>query len=119
MEEGSTAREAVNLQALLQPELDERVESRDMVDVEMTEKEEDRLLLRDVPVGFGNPVARIEDDIVLIGLDEDGDGVSRGGVEPAVGTKEVDLHRTQGCFRQDKKGCGDRGPEIIYKSFYP
>ena len=98
VEDGSTAREAVDLQARLKPELDERVEPGDVVDVEMGKEEVDRLLLRDVPVGFGNPVARIEDDVELIGLDEDGDGVSRDGVEPAVGTKEGDLHGTESCF---------------------
>jgi len=106
VEEGSATREAIDPHASLKPELDERVEPGDVVDVEMAEEQKDRLLLRDVPVGFGNPVARIEDDVELIGLDEDGDGVSRDGVEPAVGTKEGDLHGTEGCFWQDKKGCG-------------
>jgi hypothetical protein len=104
VEEGSTAREAVDRQAFLKPELDEDMEPGNMVDVEMGKEEEDRLLLRDVPVRFGNTVAGIEDDVKLFRLDKDRGGVTGGGIEPAIGAKEGHLHGTRVVSGRTKRG---------------
>ena len=77
MEESRSSRHAEDLQSLFQPELDERVETGNMVDMEMGKKEKDRLLLRDVPVGLGDPVAGIEDDIIFACPDKYRDRVAR------------------------------------------
>lgn len=79
-------------QPSLQPELDQRMQPGDMIDVEMADEDEDRFLLRDVPVCFCNPVPRIEDNIVLARPDKDRGRISRRGVVPSVGAKECHLH---------------------------
>jgi hypothetical protein len=68
------------------------METGDVIDMEMAEEEIDRFLLRDVPVGLGNPVAGIENDIIFACLDEYGDRVAGEGIEPSIGAKEGDLH---------------------------
>ena len=94
MEEGRSSRYAEDLQSLFQPELDERMETGDVVDMEMGKKEIDGLLLRDIPVCLGDPVAGIEDDIIFASLDKNRDRVA-GGVSyhPLVPRKVTCIYR--------------------------
>jgi hypothetical protein len=93
MEENSPSRQAEYPEALFQPELDKRVKPGDVVDMEVGKEETDRLILRDIPVGFGDPIAGIEDDIIFACLNEYRNRVAGGSIEPAIGAKEGDLHR--------------------------
>jgi hypothetical protein len=68
------------------------METGNVVDMEMAEEKIHRFLLRDVPVGLGNPAAGIENDIIFACLDEYRDCVAGGGIEPSVGAKEGNLH---------------------------
>jgi hypothetical protein len=78
------------------------VETGDMVDMEVAEKETDRFLLRDVTVCPGNSVSGIEDEVVFACLGEHGNRIAGLGIEPSVGTKEGDLH-IQGVWIHDQK----------------
>jgi hypothetical protein len=92
MEKNRPSRPAEDLQSLFQPELDERVESGDMVNMEMRKKKVDRLLLRYVTVGLGDPIAGIENEVIFASLDKYRNCVAGGGIEPSIGAKECDLH---------------------------
>ena len=65
IEECRSSRYAVDLQSLFQLELDKCMETGDVVDMEVGKKKIDGLFLRDVPVCLGDPVAGIEDNIIL------------------------------------------------------
>jgi hypothetical protein len=92
MEENRSSRHTEDLQSLFQPELDEGVKTGDMVNMEMGKKEVDRLLLRDVTVGLGDPVAGIENEVIFACLDKYRNSVAGWGIEPSVGAKERNLH---------------------------
>jgi hypothetical protein len=106
LEEGRTARHAIDLQALLQPELDQYVEAGYMVDMEMGKEEKDRLFLRNVPVGLRNPVTGVEDKVIVPCLHQYGNRIAGRSIEPAVRTKEGDLHISCTGISQVKKGTG-------------
>lgn len=83
---------AVDLQPLIEAELVEDVQALDVVEVEVAEEKVDRQVVVDVAVGLVDAVARVEDDVVLVRVDEGADGVAGVGVVPAVGAEEDDLH---------------------------
>ena len=81
-----------DFQPLTEPELAERMQAGDMIDMHVAEEEEYRFALRDIPVCLREAIAGVEDDIVVLRLHEDRDGVAGHAVVPAVGAKERHLH---------------------------
>ena len=49
----------------MEPELDQRVKTGDMIDVKMADEKENRLILGYIPVSFCDPVSRVEDDVIV------------------------------------------------------
>jgi len=75
----------------------------------MAEEEEGGLLLVNIPVCFGDPVAGIKNDIPVIGLDQHRAGVPRKGVIPPVGAEKCDVHLDLIAADEAKKGAGSPG----------
>jgi len=80
-----------------------------MVKVTMAEEEDGGLPLVDIPVGLGDPVAGIKNDVPVIGLDQHRAGVPRKGVVPAVGPEKRDVHLDLIVADEAKKGAGSPG----------
>ncbi len=64
----------------------------DVVQVEVGEEEEDGPAVLDVAVRLIDAVSGVEKDVAASGVDQGADGVSGGGVIPAVGAEEDDVH---------------------------
>ena len=83
---------AKDAQALCELELVQNVQAFNVVQMKVTEEEIDGQVVMDVAVGLVDAVARIEDDVVLLGIDESADCVAGVAVVPAVGAEKDNLH---------------------------
>ena len=63
-----------------------------MIEVKVAQEKKYRIRIRQDPVQFRETVSGIEHDVVLLGGDENGDGVACLGVVPAVCPEKSDLH---------------------------
>jgi hypothetical protein len=68
------------------------VKADKVIKVKVAQEKKNRMRIGQDPVQFRETVSRIEHDVVLPGGDENGKGVARLGVVPAVCAEKNDLH---------------------------
>jgi hypothetical protein len=76
----------------MEPEFDQSMKTRDMIDVKMTDEKENRLILGYIPICFCDSVSRVEDDIIVFRLDEGRARVAGHRIIPPVRPEEGYLH---------------------------
>ena len=82
----------VNIKSLFKLELGQDMQAENMVEMEMADKEMDRLLVAlNMPVKLIKTIARVKDDIFPRRLDQDADRAAGFRVVPAVGAEKSDL----------------------------
>ncbi len=79
-------------EGVFEPELGQRVQPGNMVQVVMADKQERRFFLADVLVSLRDTEPGIKDDGVFFRLDEYRTGIPGEGIVPSIGSKKRDLH---------------------------
>lgn len=83
----------VDREALRNAKLRKDVKAVGVIEVEMAQEKIDRFVwIRNVLIDLAHGLARIEDHIRFLRVDQDAGGFARGRVVPAVGAEKVNVH---------------------------
>jgi hypothetical protein len=79
-------------QAFGESEFNKGMQSNDMIDMKMTDKQVGRFFLGDVLVSFCKTISGVKDNVEFFCLDQDRACITGEGIIPAVGSQEGNLH---------------------------
>ena len=90
-----------NIQPLPKPEFYKRVKTRDVIDMEMADEQEDRFLLGNIPVGLCKAVSCVEDDVIVFDWTRTEQVLPvTESYHPFVPRKIIFMDRVWACYRQ-------------------